>query len=118
MRKLILSAIVLLVLDGIFLSLMSSVFKSQVFDVQKSPLRINPWGAILSYAFIIFGLNYFIIQGRRSVFDAFVLGLVVYGVYETTTLALLHNWRLTTVAIDTLWGGILFAATTAIVYRL
>jgi uncharacterized membrane protein len=95
---------------------MSSVFRSQVFDVQRSPLRINIVGAILCYIFLIFGLNYFILQKRRSVFDAFLLGIVIYGVYETTTLALLRNWRLSTVVIDTLWGGILFALTTYFTY--
>jgi uncharacterized membrane protein len=95
---------------------MSSVFRSQVFDVQRSPLRINIVGAILCYVFLIFGLNYFILQKRRSVFDAFLLGIVIYGVYETTSLALLRNWRLSTVVIDTLWGGILFALTTYFTY--
>jgi len=50
------------------------------------------------------------------VFDAFLLGVFVYGVYETTSLALLRKWRPTTVLIDTLWGGILFALTTYLTY--
>jgi len=114
--KIIISSLILLFLDTIFIYLMSSVFTSQVFDVQRSPLRINIVGAILCYVFLIFGLNYFILQKRRSVFDAFLLGIVIYGVYETTTLALLRNWRLSTVVIDTLWGGILFALTTYFTY--
>jgi len=114
--KIIISSLILLFLDTIFIYLMSSVFRSQVFDVQRSPLRINIVGAILCYVFLIFGLNYFILQKRRSVFDAFLLGIVIYGVYETTSLALLRNWRLSTVVIDTLWGGILFALTTYFTY--
>ena len=31
----------------------------------------------------------------------------VYGVYDLTTMAILKNWKLTTVVMDTLWGGIL-----------
>jgi uncharacterized membrane protein len=61
------------------------------------------------------GINYFIIKPRRSVSDAFLLGIIIYGVYETTNLALFKNWSILTVIIDTLWGGILFATTTYIV---
>ena len=64
------------------------------------------------------GINYFIIKEGKSVFDAFLLGLVIYMVYDATNLALLKNWKLSTLVIDGLWGGILFAITTYIVYKL
>lgn len=118
MKIIISSSLILLFLDTIFIYLMSSVFSSQVFDIQQSPLRINIVGAILSYVFLIFGLNYFILQKHKSVLDAFILGIVIYGVYETTSLALLRKWRFTTVIIDTLWGGMLFALTTYFTYFL
>ena len=117
MNRIITSGITLLLLDAVFLSLIAPIFQAQIIAVQGSPIQLNPLGAILSYVCLIFGLNYFIIMEKRTVKDAFLLGLVVYGTYETTTLALLKKWRLQTVLIDSLWGGILFAATTAIVYR-
>jgi uncharacterized membrane protein len=43
--------------------------------------------------------------------------LVIYGVYETTTLGLFTNWSFTTVVLDTLWGASLFAITTYLVYK-
>ena len=116
MRKIIVSSLILVVLDAIFIYIMSSIFTSQIFDVQRSPLDINIYGALLCYIIIILGLNYFIIQKRKSVLDAFLLGVFVYGVYETTSLSLLRKWRPTTVIIDTLWGGILFASTTYFTY--
>jgi uncharacterized membrane protein len=118
MKKLLVSSLILLALDAIFIYFISSTFSSQIFDVQRSPLHVNILGAILCYIFLIFGLNYFILEKRRSVFDAFLLGIVIYGVYETTSLALLRNWRLSTVMIDTLWGGILFGLTTYFTYLL
>ena len=63
-------------------------------------------------------MNYFILKQRRSVMDAFILGIVIYGVYETTTYALLKKWSIQTVMIDTLWGGILFGLTTYLTYKL
>ena len=64
------------------------------------------------------GLNYFIIKPKRSISDAFLLGLVIYGTYETTNWAIFTKWSIQTVIIDTLWGGTLFALTAFIVRSL
>ena len=70
----------------------------------------------LCYILLIFGLNFFILTPRRSVSAAFALGIMVYGVYELTSYAIVKDWTIGTVFIDTLWGGILLAATTWITY--
>ena len=112
---LLLSAIIFVTLDYFYLNLIKSYFGKQVQSVQGSPLKINFLGAIICYIFLIFGINYFIIKPKRSVQDAFLLGLVIYGVFETTNITLFSNWSWITVIIDTLWGGILFALTTYII---
>lgn len=112
---LLVSAIVFISIDFIYLNVMKGYFDNQIRMVQGSPIKMNYLGAALCYIFLIAGINYFIIKPRKSVSDAFLLGLVIYGVYETTNLALLKNWSILTVIIDTLWGGLLFAATTYIV---
>jgi len=113
--KLLISAIVFISLDSIYLNLMKDYFDKQVEKVQGSKIKMNFLGAALCYVFLIAGLNYFIIKPKKSIQDAFLLGLVIYGVYETTNYALFKKWSLLTVLIDTLWGGILFALTTYIV---
>jgi uncharacterized membrane protein len=118
MLSTLISAIVLIILDSAYLHLMTGYFKKQVMAIQGSPLQLNLVGAALCYVFIIFGLNYFIIKNRKSVKDAFLLGIVVYAVFELTNLALFKNWYIMSVLIDTLWGGILFGLTTGIVYKL
>ena len=114
----LISAIVFISIDFVYLNLMKGYFENQIKKVQGSPLKFNLLGAALCYIFLIFGINYFIIKPRKSVNDAFLLGLVIYGVYETTNYALLTNWSIITVIIDTLWGGILFALTTFIINKL
>jgi uncharacterized membrane protein len=114
----LLSAIVLITIDFIYLQSIKSYFQKQVQSVQGSAMQINYLGAAICYIFLIVGINYFIIKPNRSVKDAFLLGLVIYGVYETTNYALFKNWSIITVIIDTLWGGILFAITTYIVNML
>ncbi len=113
--SLLLSAIVFLSLDFVYLNVMKQYFAHQILRVQGSAIQFNYLGAALCYVFLIAGINYFIIKPHKSVSDAFLLGLVIYGVYETTNYALLKNWSILSVLIDTLWGGTLFALTTYIV---
>ena len=44
-----------------------------------------------------------------------LLGLVVYGLYNYTNLAILDKWSSTLSIVDTLWGGVIFGLTTLIV---
>jgi len=111
----LISAIIFITVDFIYLRSIQGFFNSQIQRVQGSPIKVNFLGAALCYIFLIAGINYFIIKPRKSVTDAFLLGIVIYGVYETTNYALFKDWSALTVIIDTLWGGTLFAITTYIV---
>jgi uncharacterized membrane protein len=112
------SAIIFITTDFVYLNVIKDVFNKQIKSVQGSDVKVNYLGVAVCYIFLIVGINYFIIKPRKSVSDAFLLGLVIYGVYETTNYALFKNWSILTVIIDTLWGGLLFAFTTYIVNML
>ena len=114
----LISAILFVVIDFAYLNLIKKYFENQVKTVQGSTLQVNFLGAILCYIFLIFGLNYFIIKSKRSPYDAFLLGILIYGVYETTNYALFKKWSIFTVILDTLWGGVLFALVTFIIDKL
>ncbi len=92
-------------------------FPNLIYNIQKSKLEINYLGAFLSYIFLTSGLYYFIIKDNKSSFrkkllNAFILGLVIYGVFEATNLALFKQWSPYIFISDTLWGAILFLLTT------
>jgi uncharacterized membrane protein len=112
------TAIIFITTDFVYLNVIKDYFLNQIKLVQGSEPKVNFLGAALCYIFLIAGINYFIIKPKKSVNDAFLLGIVIYGVYETTNYALLKNWSIFTVIIDTLWGGLLFAFTTYIVNML
>jgi uncharacterized membrane protein len=114
----LISAILLVVVDFFYLNIIRSYFENQVKIVQGTPLQVNFLGIILCYIFLIFGLNYFIIKSKRSAYDAFLLGILIYGVFETTNYALFNKWSIFTVILDTLWGGTLFAIVTFIINNL
>jgi uncharacterized membrane protein len=111
----LISAIIFISIDFIYLNIMKDYFDNQIKNIQGTKIEMNFLGAALCYIFLIYGLNYFIIKPRKSVSEAFLLGLVIYGVFETTNYALFKNWSIITVIMDTLWGGLLFASTTYIV---
>jgi uncharacterized membrane protein len=112
---LLVSAIIFISIDFVYLNVMKGYFDTQIKAIQGSLIKMNYLGAAFCYILLIAGINYFIIKPHKSVNDAFLLGIVIYGVYETTNYALLKDWSILTVIIDTLWGGLLFATTTYIV---
>jgi len=114
----IISGFLLILIDFIYLSLIKGYFINQIVTVQGSNVQPNLMAIAICYLFLVFGINYFIIKEKRSVFDAFLLGLVIYSVYETTNKALFTKWSWITVFIDSLWGGILFALTTWSIYKI
>ena len=114
----LISAILFIFTDSVYLQLVRPYFEKQIQDVQGSAVTVNFLGVVLCYIFLIIGINYFIIKPRKSVTDAFLLGIVIYGVYETTNYALFKKWSLLTVFMDTLWGGFLFAITTYVINML
>ena len=118
MKQILLSGVIMLIIDAIYLSTFSNFFNKMITSVQGSKIKFRLSGAVLCYAFLIGGLNYFIINPRRSLTDAFFFGLVIYGVYETTSYTILERWSPAAVAMDTLWGGVLFVLTTFLTRRL
>lgn len=117
-KQLLVSAAGLVAIDFAYLTAIKGHFARQIAAVQGSPMVVNAFAVIATYVFLIFGLNYFILRPGRSAWDAFLLGLVVYGVYDFTNLALLSKWQLFTALTDTLWGGALFYLTTHLVLGL
>jgi uncharacterized membrane protein len=117
-KRVVFSAILLLVLDFIYLSANKAAFETQVINIQRVIMQIKPWSAVVCYLFLIFVLNYFILEKRRPSWEAVLLGLAIYGVYESTNYALFKKWSLRLAIMDTLWGGALFGLTAAIIYML
>jgi uncharacterized membrane protein len=112
MNNYIIIGVIIVLLDSIYLYNIKNMANSQIIAIQNRPINMKIYGAILCYILLVFGLNYFIINNHKSILDAFLLGIVIYGVYETTNYALFDNWTISFAIIDTVWGGILFALTT------
>ena len=126
MNKLIVSSVLLLVLDLIWLKgYMGNEYKKMIRKIQGSDMRVNTIYAILSYTLMIIGLNVFVIPNINKdnlLFDSlkygFLFGIILYGVYDFTIGAVLKDWNLNLAIVDVLWGGIVYFLATYLTFKI
>jgi uncharacterized membrane protein len=117
-KQILVAAFVMLALDFLYLSINKANLENQVISIQKVVMQVSYPPMVLCYVFLISGLAYFILRQHRPVTDAFLLGALIYGVFDSTNSAIFKKWSPYLAMMDTLWGGILMAATTQVVYTL
>jgi len=113
-KSLVISGIILYLIDMVYISNIKGKYNEMITNIQGSEMKTRILPAIICYIFLIFGVYYFIIKGNRKPIDAFYLGVVIYGVYNSTAYALIDNWSKEIAIMDTIWGGVLFYSTTII----
>ena len=126
MNKLIVSSILLLVLDFIWIGgYMGGEYKKMIRKIQGSDMQVNSIYAILSYVLMIIGLNFFVIPNinKDNLFNdslkyGFLFGIVLFGVYDFTAGAVLKNWNLKLAILDILWGGTVYFLATFLTFKI
>ena len=116
LKNYILFSLIFLATDYIYLNSVSKYFNMQIKAIQGEKIKLNLFSTFLCYIFLTTGIFYFAIQKNMSIMECALLGLFVYGVYETTNKAILKNWLYKKVVIDTLWGAVLFSLS-VFIYR-
>jgi len=111
-KNIILLAIIFVLVDAGFIYLMSNNFQSLIQKIQGSPLKMKLIPTLACYIILVSSLYYFAIYKKGSYLDAFLLGFFIYGVYETTNMAIFKDWSISVGLIDLTWGGFLFLITT------
>jgi uncharacterized membrane protein len=117
-KALIISGALMLVLDFTYLYLFKDFMLPILKNIQKAHVKVNIMSALACYIILVSGLYYFIIRKKAPIKDAFLLGVLINGVYETTNYAFFKNWSPLLVILDTLWGGILLGTTTFLYYKI
>lgn len=110
-RKIFTIGLVMLVIDILFLYNYGGYLAKMIEKIQNKKFTINYTFAAMCYFVMIFTFYYFITLRNGSNFDAFILGLCIYLIYETTNKATFVNWQFNAVVYDSLWGGVLFFLT-------
>lgn len=126
---------VLMALDIVWLgALMSHFYRSELGSMLRlrgESIDTVTWAAILVYLCIAAGILGFAApralaakkSSRARVPMAalgwgFGFGLVLYGTYDFTNVAILSHWPITVALVDVAWGGVLCAVGTALSVRL
>tara|TARA_B100000886_G_scaffold275462_1_gene199372 strand:+ start:122 stop:538 length:417 start_codon:yes stop_codon:yes gene_type:complete len=109
------SALIFLVIDVIWLSFATkSFYRPLIGDLLTDKPVL--WAAALFYILYIIGISLVVIQPcvyddttTKSLYIGFIFGLVAYGTYNLTNMAVLKGWSPTVAFVDMFWGGFLTA---------
>ena len=108
--KIIIVFISLILFDFVYLS-----FAKNYYYISKNP--VNLISAILSWILIAYIIS---IQDSSSVIESIIygltIGLVVYGVFNLVNYAILKEWKLNIVLMDTIWGMTVCSLAAIILY--
>ena len=101
------------ILDAVWFKLIAGNFFTRelapVLNLKNGTLVVQWVPAILVYVLLALGVTLFVVPISASVSGAALygaaLGLVIYGVYDFTNLALLAHWTWRVAALDVAWGA-------------
>jgi uncharacterized membrane protein len=120
----IVAGIIFVALDALWLGLIArSFYKEQLGSLMRDQPDLIL--ALCAYAFMVAGFVWFVfpqVQMTRSILQAIQygarFGVVVVGIYECTNYSIINGWPFSLLIIDTLWGGVLYAAASAAIFYL
>jgi uncharacterized membrane protein len=113
--------VIFLALDlPMILSFNNKMYDEQFKKINKGEMNVGihtMFGTLLAYLSLAFGLYYFVISpglvasSTPSYFDimirGMVFGLVLYGMYNGTNMAIINEYMLKVFFVDTIWGTVL-----------
>ena len=118
----LIASVIFLIIDVIWLSFATKSFYRPLIGNLLADKPVM-WAAALFYILYVFGMSLIVIQPCidsdsifKTVYTGFVFGLVAYGTYNLTNMAVLNGWSPTVTFVDMFWGGTLtaFSATTGL----
>jgi uncharacterized membrane protein len=120
----IIYAILFVLVDAIYLTNIAGPYGKMISNIQGEKMVMKIMPAVVVYLSLIGAWYVFIYRERKgrsyweNVGRAALLGFFIYSVYDFTNLALINKYQLDLSLIDSVWGGLLYGITTAILLRL
>lgn len=105
----------------------SSFYKTQIGSLMRiidGSLSPRIWPTIITYLTMALVIGIFAVPPAlqvtllKSFAYGAALGLLVYGIYNFTNLAVLAGWNWKIAIVDTLWGGVIFGLVTVVVTKI
>jgi uncharacterized membrane protein len=124
-NKYYIAPFILFTLDIIWLSLfMKKRFNRIIKNIQNEEANYNIIYASISYIIMIIGLFIFVLPNitkENALNDSLkyggLFGLVIYGIFDFTNLALFKNYELSTAIFDVIWGSLLYFGTAYLTFN-
>ncbi len=111
----VIASIIFLIIDVIWLSFATKSFYRPLIGNLLTDKPVM-WAAALFYIIYVFGMAIVVIQPCinsesffKTIYTGFVFGLVAYGTYNLTNMAVLKGWSPMVTFVDMFWGGSLTA---------
>ena len=121
-------ALLLILLDFVWLkNVTGPMFSKMVTRIQGTGIELNLGGALLSYACLVIGIYWF---GYRNIdahggeniwlnaLPAGLFGLLGYGLFDFTNIAIFKGYEWKPALVDVAWGGALCYATAVGSYKI
>ena len=126
LKTYIIALIVVGIIDVPVISqVMSPMWKKMIEDIQVTPFTVKTYAAFVAYLLLALGLSMFSLPKirkehifRDSIVYGGLLGIIIYGVFDFTNLAIIQKYNLKIALIDMFWGGILFTLSSFIVKKI
>ena len=118
----LIASLIFLVIDVIWLSFATKSFYRPLIGNLLTDKPVM-WAAALFYILYVIGMATVVIQPcvdsgnlYKTIYTGFIFGLVAYGTYNLTNMAVLKGWSPTVTFVDMFWGGMLtsLSATTGL----
>ena len=111
----LIASLIFLIIDVIWLSFATKSFYRPLIGNLLTDKPVM-WAAALFYILYVFGMAFVVIQPcvdsgnlMKTLYTGFIFGLVAYGTYNLTNMAVLKGWSPTVTFVDMFWGGSLTA---------
>ena len=120
MLPVLIYAVLFVLVDSIYLTNIAGPYGKMISNIQGKKMEMKLLPAAVVYFSLIGAWYVFIYRERKgrsyweNIGRAALLGFFIYSVYDFTNLALIDKYQLDLSIIDSVWGGILYAITTAI----
>ncbi len=126
-KKTVLAAFTMMLLDGLWLGIIANQFYltqlRHLIRGDGTKFDVNYPAAGIVYALMVVGFLMFLSplldkwSYPETILKSAVFGIVIYGVYDFTNLATLRDWPIVVAVADVLWGAVLYSVTAMVVKK-
>lgn len=107
--KFIIIFITIIILDILWFSISINMYKNQIKIIQNEEMILNIYAGFIAYILLAFSVlfianmkNY---ESKKDlIINCGIFGLLAYGIFNFTNMAIFKNYNIKTALADTTWG--------------